>query len=256
MAENNPDLLKVLNTVGDNEIEIQDVEKIIKEINNSVIQGEENEIEIFRARCKLYWFSEGSWYVHAVGDLRVLKPGISAEDNAEDNAKNLVKNSEVKNSGEKNSEDKNAEEKNSEVERSAAESREDKNLELKNPETINQENKTQATENLEIETQEIKSVETKYQATKKYHRVIMRREDVLNLAINHHILPETNASQQQPKCIMWRCTDFSHPDDGDLGFNKTVMARFKTDEEASLFLKILQENTNTILKPQQNRVLE
>merc|ERR1712035_120696 len=160
MAENNPELLKVLSEVGDNHIEIQDIEKIQNSSKtDKIIEGDEGEIEIFQSRCKLHWFSDGKWYVHAVGDLRVLKP---------DNQNN---------------------------------------------------------------------------GTKFHHRVIMRREDVLNLAINHHILAETNPSKEQPKCVMWRCTDFSHPDDGDAGFNKTVMARFKTEEDADLFLKILKDNS-------------
>merc|ERR1712071_116301 len=143
----------------------------------------ENEVEIFRARCKLYWFSEGSWYLHAVGDLRVLKPK--------------------------------RDELNDDCDKTDADNKRDR---------------------IEVETVQ------KSQQLHKY-RVIMRRQDFLNLAINHHILPETNASQQQPKSILWRCTDFSHPDDGDIGFNKTVMARFKTEAEASLFLTLLETHT-------------
>ena len=189
MAENIPDLLEVLNEVGENDIEVQDIEDKIKiSDENIVIEGEENEVQIFRARCKLYWFSEGSWYLHAVGDLRVLKP-------KKDGIKEMMN---VNGCSDKtNADDK-------------------------------------------WEQKEVEKVEK----SQKY-RVIMRREDVLNLAINHHILPETNASQQQPKSIMWRCTDFSHPDDGDIGFNKTVMARFKTETEASLFLNLLEKNTES-----------
>jgi hypothetical protein len=186
MAENIPDLLEVLNEVGDNDIEVQDIEEKIKiSDENIVIEGEENEVEVFRARCKLYWFSEGSWYLHAVGDLRVLKPKM--------------------------------EEISDECEKTVAGS--EKSL-------------------IELE-----KIGISQQSQK--HRVIMRRQDVLNLAINHHILPETNATQQQPKSIMWRCTDFSHPDDGDIGFNKTVMARFKTEAEASSFLTLLETHTES-----------
>merc|ERR1712110_421714 len=137
MAEKNEDLQNVLREID--EITVVDVPETQKSDKNKHknLPGEEHETEVFCARCKLYWFSDNQWYVHGVGDLRVLVPLVPRDDNDKQTSK---------------------------------------------------------------------------------PRMVMRREDVLNLAINHLILASNEMKLNDGK-VMWRCTDFSHPDDGDAGFN-------------------------------------
>jgi len=66
-------------------------------------------------------------------------------------------------------------------------------------------------------------------------RVVMRREDVLNLAINHLITPHMDISDHGKNSIKYSAIDFSHPDDGDEGYKKTLAVRFKSTNDMDNF---------------------
>ena len=200
-------------------------------------QSDEDQFqEIISIRVKLYIFSQDSWFEHAVGCLKVLvekdkesavgvRPSRSGEKSHTPAAKAGDEGVALAGGPADNTHSL------------AADTETDTSADL-GPESKADKQEVASKENKEIVDQ----------SNDSRLWLLMRREDVLTLAVNQLITPKTTF-QRSPdgKKLTWTALDFSYPEDlendDDLrkGQTKTLCARFKQAAELDQFLEKVQD---------------